>query len=110
MTVDPQGCLHNPLSIYCITKQETRHLSPLSTCQTDLVACCNIIQTLVLSFKLLCISESTMLNRNAGTPDRRLYSTILAEFPWYSEALVEKPRSPLDLSNKLPGFEVSIIH
>ena len=67
-----------------------------------------MIQTLVCMF--LCIYGSEMLNMNVETPDRRLYSSILAEFPWYSEALVEKPRSPMDLSDKLPGFEVSIIH
>lgn len=47
-----------------------------------------------------------MLNMNVATPNRRLYSTILAEFPWYSEALVLKPESVLAHSNGLPAFEV----
>jgi hypothetical protein len=44
---------------------------------------------------------------NLATPIRRLYSTILAEFPWYSNALVLKPESILEHSNELPAFEVS---
>ncbi|KIJ90289.1 hypothetical protein K443DRAFT_15357 [Laccaria amethystina LaAM-08-1] len=42
---------------------------------------------------------------NIATSHRRLYSTILAEFPWYSESLVLKPESILAYSNELPEFE-----
>ena len=49
-----------------------------------------------------------MLSMNVATPDRRHYSTILAEFPWYSEELALKPKSIMANSDKLPGYEVSI--
>lgn len=42
-----------------------------------------------------------------ATSERRLYSTILAQFPWYSEALASKPESILAHSEDLPGFKVS---
>ena len=46
---------------------------------------------------------------NVAMPNRRRYSTVLAEFPWYSNALVENPASLLANLDELPGFEVSII-
>jgi hypothetical protein len=44
---------------------------------------------------------------NIATCHRRLYSTILAEFAWYSEALVLKPESLLAHSEKLLAFKAS---
>lgn len=49
----------------------------------------------------------SMLTLNIATSDRRLYSTILAGFPWYSEALALKPESILAHFEKLPAFAVS---
>ena len=48
-----------------------------------------------------------MLKVNIATSLRHLYSTILADFSWYSEALVLKPESILAHSDKLPAFEAS---
>ena len=55
----------------------------------------------------LWFSTFSMLKVNMATSLRRLYSTILAEFSWYSEALVLKPESTLAHSDKLPAFEAS---
>lgn len=58
---------------------------------------------------ILPILDSAVLNwTHIGTHERRLYSTILAEFPWYSKVLVEAPATPLDLLDNLPGFKVSM--
>jgi len=54
-----------------------------------------------------CTFEFCMLKVNIATSHRRLYSTILAEFSWYSEALVLTPESLLAHSDKLPAFEAS---
>ena len=56
-----------------------------------------------------CFSENPVLNANVAMPNRRQYSTILVDFPWYSNALVENPESILAHLDELPGFEVSII-
>ena len=53
------------------------------------------------------IFDFSMLKVNIATSLRRLYSTILAEFSWYSEALVLKPESILAHSDRLPAFEAS---
>lgn len=56
-------------------------------------------------FKLL----HSILNANIATSHRRLYSTILAEFPWYTEAIALKPDSLLAHCEKLPTFKESIL-
>ncbi len=42
-----------------------------------------------------------------ATSERRLYSTILAQFSWYSQALTMKPESILAHGEKLSEFEAS---
>lgn len=49
-----------------------------------------------------------MLKLNPATSQRRHYSTILSEFPWYSESLVLNPESILAHHGRLSGFEASI--
>ena len=49
----------------------------------------------------------SMLKATIAISHRRLYSTILAEFPWYSDSLVLKPQSLLAHSDKLPAFKAS---
>ena len=58
---------------------------------------------------ILCSEIVADAEYNIATPDQRRYSTILGEFPWYSEELVLKPKSILANSHKLPGYEVSSI-
>jgi len=57
----------------------------------------------------ICIFDFSILKvkLNIATCHRRLYSTILAEFAWYSESLVLKPESLLAHSEKLPAFKAS---
>jgi hypothetical protein len=50
---------------------------------------------------------SSPLKVKIATCHRRLYSTVLAEFAWYSELLLLKPESLLAHSEKLPAFEAS---
>ena len=56
----------------------------------------------------VCMSNFFHADSNIATAHRRLYSTILAEFPWYSESLALKPESILAYSGELPEFEVCV--
>ena len=60
-----------------------------------------------ISTCFFCIFNFSVLKVNIATCRRRLYSTILAEFSWYSESMVLKPESLLAHSDKLPGFKAS---
>jgi len=57
---------------------------------------------------LVCISKFFHADSNIVTSHWRLYSTILAEFPWYSESLVLKPESLLAHSDKIPEFKACL--
>lgn len=60
-------------------------------------------------FPLKFLIPHSIMKVNIATCHRRLYSTILAEFPWYTEALALKPESVLDHCEKLPEFKVSAL-
>jgi hypothetical protein len=57
----------------------------------------------------VCIFDFSILKMkvNIATCHQRLYSSILAEFAWYSESLVLKLESLLAHSEKLPAFKAS---
>ncbi len=64
------------------------------------------MQTSVCAYKKFHLLHS-ILNVNIVTCHRRLYSTILSEFPWYTEALALKPESLLAHCESLPAFKAS---